>query len=239
MRNKKLGDLFWSGGVRFSLLGFYLIVLLLLFLFAWQGQRWWSNGDHLQALDSQIQNLEHEVAWLEERGTWTLGYFRIYKGLDVLSLKRITPRQKQLMAERLWALARDYNFDPLLVLAIVAHESRGNPWARGQFRSGTESGALGLMQLKHETAAEIAQSFGVMIHSEQDLFKPEVNLVLGTAYLMKLMARYGNVSHAIMAYNIGPGAMDSRLRQRRQLPVAYYESVMRSYRKLLVLLDEW
>lgn len=239
MRNKKWGDLFWSGGVRFSLLGFYVIVVLLFFFFAWQGKRWWSNGDHLQALDSQIQNLEHEVAWLEERGAWTLGYFRIYKGLDVLSLKRITPRQKQMMAERLWVLARDYNFDPLLVLAIVAHESRGNPWARGQFRSGSESGALGLMQLKHETAAEIAQSFGVIIHSEQDLFKPEVNLVLGTAYLMKLMARYGNVSHAIMAYNIGPGAMDSRLRQRQQLPVAYYESVMRSYRKLLVLLDEW
>lgn len=220
------------------MLGFYVIAVLLVLLFFVVGRVWWMHGNRLQRLDVKIQALQQEVELLEERGEWTLNYFRIQRGLDVLALRRIPPRQRQLLAEHLWVLSRDYNFDPLLVLAMVAHESKGNPWARGQFRSGAESGALGLMQIKGETGVEMAESFGITVNSEADLLKPEVNMVVGTAYLMKLMARYGNVSHAIMAYNIGPGAMDSRLRSRSRLPMGYYDDVMRSYHKLLVQLDQ-
>jgi soluble lytic murein transglycosylase-like protein len=83
----------------------------------------------------------------------------------------------------------------------------------------------------------MAKIFGIEIYSEDDLMKPEINIAAGTAFLMRLTARYGNLPHAIMAYNIGAGAMDGRLRRQEKLPVAYYEKVMAQYRKLLASLE--
>ena len=238
MRSDSAGVRFWAGGLRLSMMGFYVIVVLLLSLFLLLGRLWWGQGDRLRSLDLRVQKMEREAEILSERGEWTLNYVRIQRGLEELGMHRIPARQRQMITERLWMMSRDYNFDPLLVLALVAHESKGNPWARGQFRSGTASGAMGLMQIKEATGSEMAESFGVQIKQEADLLKPEINLVVGTAYLMKLKARYGNLPHAIMAYNIGPAALDARLRAHTRLPVAYYDEVVRAYRKLLVRLDE-
>lgn len=238
MGNEPVGTRFWTGGLRLSLLSFYASIAFAVLLLLVLGRIWWERGQKLERLDDKVHGHEREVELLAERGEWTLRYYRIHQGLDLLALRRIPVRQRQMLAERLWELSRDYNFDPLLVLALVAHESKGNPFAQGQFRSGTQSGAVGLMQIKYETAVEMADAFGMALSSDADLLKPEVNLVVGTAYLMKLLARYGDLFHAIMAYNIGPGALDARLRSRQRLPVAYYDEVMHSYRELLIQLDK-
>jgi hypothetical protein len=74
-------------------------------------------------------------------------------------------------------------------------------WQESRFRQAALSpkGAVGIMQLKNETAREL----GV------DANDTRQNVLGGTAYLRWLLDRYsGNVPLAIAAYNAGPGAVD-------------------------------
>ncbi len=94
--------------------------------------------------------------------------------------------------------AEKYNLDPLLVLAVLREESR--------FGSGVRSGAAarGLMQILPETAAEVSRGFGIEYSGADDLYRPEVSIAIGTAYLASLVDRYqGNVPAALSAYNGG------------------------------------
>lgn len=84
--------------------------------------------------------------------------------------------------------------DPLLIKAIIAAESNGNPKAVSMAQ------AKGLMQLIDATA----RSMGV-----KNVFNPADNIKGGTRYFGQLMDKYdGNIELALAAYNAGPGAVD-------------------------------
>lgn len=81
-----------------------------------------------------------------------------------------------------------------LVRAVIQTESGYNTYARSR------KGALGLMQLMPETAAE----YGVL-----NSFDPAENIRAGVAYLRRLLDRYANREElALAAYNAGPKAVD-------------------------------
>jgi soluble lytic murein transglycosylase-like protein len=222
---------------RFSLISLALIfvcglMLMIFFLFHWsRGQR------SLEELSIEEVRLQKELAQLQHYHKWTDDYWRIYKALEFLSVRKMPERERCQLAEQIWMISRNYNFDPLLILAIVSQESHGNPKARGRVRSGEESGAYGLMQLKLETAQRLGRRFGMHIESEDDLMRPEINIAIGSAYLMRLIGRYGDLQKAIMAYNVGPGALDSRLENNQAPPTRYYEAVLSKYQKLVEALN--
>ena len=143
-----------------------------------------------------------------------------------------------MLSDEIWMISRNYGFDPLLIPAIVFQESHGNPFAKGRFRSGAESGAYGLMQLKIPTAQTIGKRFGIKVERAEDLMRPEVSVVVGSAYLMRLVGRYGDLKKAIIAYNMGQGSVDAKIRERSPIPAFYYEEVLAKYRKLRRLVGE-
>jgi hypothetical protein len=79
-----------------------------------------------------------------------------------------------------------------LVRAVIHAESDFNP------KAVSKCGAQGLMQLMPGTA----RALGV-----KDSFDPAQNINGGTQYLRHLLDQFGDVSHAVAAYNAGPGSV--------------------------------
>ena len=96
-------------------------------------------------------------------------------------------------------ISEKYSLDKYLVMGIISAESN--------FREEAVShkSAIGLMQLKEETAKWCIDALGADVNGE-DISEPVVNIELGSAYISYLLDRYGNDIHtAVAAYNAGPG----------------------------------
>ncbi len=111
--------------------------------------------------------------------------------------------------------ARRFGLDPLTVLAVIEVESGFDPWAI------SEQGSVGLMQLQADTARELAGRVGVPFASDDGLFDPETNVLLGTAYLRELLDSFGDVDRAFAAYNLGPAKVDARAAAGRPAAAGY------------------
>ncbi len=102
--------------------------------------------------------------------------------------------------------ARDKQLDPALLAAVIYQESRFRRSAR------SSSGAVGLMQLRPETAKGIALRTGGTAFRISDLTDPAINIRYGAWYLQNLFAKYGDERLVLAAYNAGQGNVDRWLR---------------------------
>ncbi len=94
--------------------------------------------------------------------------------------------------------ARQNGVDPLLVLALMRRESRFLPEAL------SSAGARGLMQLMPRTAAGVAKQLRLQPPTRSDLFRPEINVRLGTWYLASVLRDFsGRTDEALASYNAG------------------------------------
>ena len=92
--------------------------------------------------------------------------------------------------------------DPALLLAVARQESRFTPAVSSAV------GAVGLLQLMPETAAELAGS----AQTTAALQDPAHNAALGARYLRQLLDQWqGNPFLAVASYNAGAGAVQSWL----------------------------
>lgn len=95
-----------------------------------------------------------------------------------------------------------YGYDPLLIHAVIEKESSH----RNTARSGV--GAQGLMQLMPATA----KSLGVSNPND-----PVQNVNAGTRYLKQLNSQFGNMPHALYAYNWGMGNLRAYLKGTKKV----------------------
>jgi soluble lytic murein transglycosylase-like protein len=88
-----------------------------------------------------------------------------------------------------------HRVDPLLILAVMAIESRYNPVAESNM------GARGLMQIIPRYHPEKLEPHG----GELVLLEPEVNILVGAQILREYQRRFGDVETALQMY---AGALD-------------------------------
>jgi soluble lytic murein transglycosylase len=98
--------------------------------------------------------------------------------------------------------ARNYRLDPALLAAVIYQESKFRVDAK------SSSGAIGLMQLRPETAKGIAIRTGGSRFRTADLYNPEINVRYGCWYLRHLLNKYGDERTALAAYNAGQRNVD-------------------------------
>ncbi|MFM7313505.1 MAG: transglycosylase SLT domain-containing protein [Cyanobium sp.] len=113
--------------------------------------------------------------------------------------------------------ARRHQISEALLLGLAKQESRFTPAVHSVV------GAVGLMQLMPETAAELA---GRSI-SVTDLEDPDRNTDLGSLYLRRLLQQWnGDPLLTVASYNAGPGAVQRWIQPRlRQAPELWVEAI--------------
>ena len=126
-----------------------------------------------------------------------------------------------------WILteSRKYGYDPLFLTALIITESSFNNWAK------SNRNAHGLMQLKPTTAVAIASETDLKWKGTPTLYDPKKNIALGAYYLNKMVARFGDLTLALEAYNQGPSRL-SRFLRKGYLPNRYSGKVLKNYRKI-------
>jgi peptidoglycan lytic transglycosylase len=121
--------------------------------------------------------------------------------------------------------AREKKLDPALLAAVIYQESKFDSGAR------SSSGAVGLMQLRPETAKGIALRTGGTAFRLSDLTDPAINIRYGSWYLQNLFAKYGDERLVLAAYNAGQGNVDRWLASGQEIEFpetrAYVERIAR------------
>jgi hypothetical protein len=121
-----------------------------------------------------------------------------YSNMLASSNGRLSPSERQVLAERVLLLSSYYELDPRLLIALVSVESAWRTHAMSPV------GARGLGQLMPGTAAAL----------NVNAFETYENLDGTARYLRRLLMRFPNYTqrvryrYALAAYNAGPGAVD-------------------------------
>jgi soluble lytic murein transglycosylase-like protein len=120
-----------------------------------------------------------------------------------------------------------YNFNPLLVTAIIKTESNYEPTAV------SDSYAYGLCQVRRFIAPELAENINIKWDgAEKTLFDPIKNIQIGVYYLSMLNRDFNDLKTAVIAYNQGPYAVQERLTNNQELPDNYVNKVFDYYANL-------
>jgi soluble lytic murein transglycosylase-like protein len=108
---------------------------------------------------------------------------------------RVSDRAVAAFVATAYRAGQEYSLDPVLLLAVMAIESRYNPVAESVV------GARGLMQVIPKFHVEKIYEHG----GEAALLNPEVNIYVGAQILREYLKRFGQLETALQVYG---GAFD-------------------------------
>jgi len=154
-------------------------------------REWWHELGRMDRRDMELAAALVRDLGHHHRAIMTLGRARSYDDLDIRFplLHRATVEE--------YGDRRD--IDPAVLFSIIRAESAFLTDARSPV------GARGLMQLMPATALETARHIGLKYRGPDTLEEPRINIMLGSAYLKRMLDRYdGNFAMASAAYNAGP-----------------------------------
>lgn len=111
---------------------------------------------------------------------------------------RVSAEPLGAMVAEAWALGERSQLPPSLILAIMAVQSRFNPFASGS------SSQVGLMQIDLQAHAEALAQFGGPLAA----FDPLTNVRLGVRHLQGLMQQSENLDEALALFGLSSGYTD-------------------------------
>ena len=136
--------------------------------------------------------------------------------------------------------AARHGIEPELIKAVVWQESRFDPNVKG------DRGEVGLMQIRPEKGAveEWRKTYGATIRCKGILFRPELNIEIGSWYLARAMKNWSGYKYqyelALSEYNAGrrgmrpwvPDSFDGKVIDKITISSTkkYVQSVMKQYR---------
>ena len=155
--------------------------------------------------------------------------YYITKIVNIISQNNSTIGSEEIyeIAKTIYEEAIKYNFNPLLITAIIKIESNFEPKAI------SDSYAYGLCQVRRFIAPELAENIGIKWDgAEKTLFDPIKNIKIGVYYLSMLNRDFNDLNTAIIAYNNGPYNIQERLTNNQELNHNYVNRVLDYYANL-------
>lgn len=111
---------------------------------------------------------------------------------------KVAPEPVSRLVQEAWAVGKQANMDPTLILAVMAIESSFNPFAQSPV------GAQGLMQVMTRVHDNKYEAFG----GQHAAFDPVTNLRVGVQVLKECIQRAGSVEGGLKFY-VGAANLDA------------------------------
>lgn len=148
--------------------------------------------------------------------------------LDIIEDYQIGFQDHELfqMTNAIYDQSRKLSLDPFLILAVIMTESS---FRRNQV---SHMGAVGLMQVKPSIGLDVALRWGIEWPSAEALWNPVVNIEIGSDYLFELILKFGDIRHALIAYNLGETVTREYQFYGVAPPPGYYLKVRENYLRL-------
>jgi soluble lytic murein transglycosylase-like protein len=197
-------------------------IVLLPAMFVWLGARVQTDLKDVEV--QKVQNWDRFEHSLEVHGDSPAN--DLLGLLEVLNAKlgpEYTQKDVRALAQHIFKLSRRYDFPPAFILSLIDVESGFNTHAV------SHRGAVGLLQLRWDTAEDMARKLGLPWKGEETMRDPKLNLEMALRYLHDLRREFKQPKFYVTAYNHGPARMAQILRNREPLPDGYYKKVIRSY----------
>ena len=155
--------------------------------------------------------------------------YYITKAVNDISKNNSTLDSKSIyeISKTIYEESVKYNFNPLLITAMIKTESNYEPTAV------SDSYAYGLCQVRRFIAPELAENIGIEWDgAEKTLFDPIKNIQIGVYYLSMLNRDFNDLETAVIAYNQGPYAVQEQLTNNQELSNTYVNKVLDYYANL-------
>jgi len=169
-------------------------------------------------LSTEAESFRGTIAQLESESEAAHVELAVLNVLDSHRL-RVSPERRQQIAHTIIKVGHRYDLAPELILAIIFTESSFDIQAQSHV------GAVGLMQLMPDTASQLATELEVEWREGEILTDPEINILLGSFYLRKLIHRFDDLDTALAAYNVGPNRLRSLISRTGRVPQRYATKV--------------
>ena len=139
-----------------------------------------------------------------------------------------------LYAKEVERASKIFNVEKEIIYSVIRQESAYNPRAR------SPADAFGLMQLRPFVARQVARQHGIPYQKTHQLYIPETNILLGTAFLKQLFKKYQHqFILSLAAYNAGEKALSQWIKHKGfKDPLVFIEEIpyeeTRTYVRLTV-----
>ena len=140
-------------------------------------------------------------------------FTRLYE-LPSATRKSLLLSNPELLFPQPWAnlvktASAKFDVQPELIYSIMRQESSFDPLAR------SPADAFGLMQLIPEMAKKAESTSGIQIDTHEDLYVPETNIPLGTAFVHDLLSKWrGSFIPTVASYNASEKAITGWVKSR-------------------------